>query len=108
MRLVFMGSPTFAVPTLDALVEAGHDIAAVYCQPPRPAQRGKKLQPTAVQQRAEDSFLLFHVREDVLTDGLIDVNKLKPVARLGGSDYAHVRDVFSMARPTVRTPESRR
>ena len=53
MRLVFMGSPAFAVPTLDALVEAGHDIAAVYCQPPRPAQRGKKLQPTAVQQRAE-------------------------------------------------------
>jgi flavin reductase (DIM6/NTAB) family NADH-FMN oxidoreductase RutF len=51
--------------------------------------------------------LLFHVREDVLTDGLIDVNKLKPVARLGGSDYAHVRDVFSMARPTMRTPEVR-
>lgn len=53
MRLIFMGSPAFAVPTLDALVAAGHDIAAVYCQPPRPAQRGKKLQPTAVHQRAE-------------------------------------------------------
>lgn len=53
MRLVFMGSPAFAVPTLDALVAAGHEIAAVYCQPPRPAQRGKKLQPTAVQLRAE-------------------------------------------------------
>ncbi|WP_300974248.1 methionyl-tRNA formyltransferase [Sphingomonas sp. LHG3406-1] len=53
MRLIFMGSPAFAVPTLDALVEAGHEIAAVYCQPPRPAQRGKKLQPTAVQLRAE-------------------------------------------------------
>jgi methionyl-tRNA formyltransferase len=53
MRLIFMGSPAFAVPTLDAVVEAGHEIAAVYCQPPRPAQRGKRLQPTAVQQRAE-------------------------------------------------------
>ena len=53
MRLIFMGSPAFAVPTLDALVEAGHEIAAVYCQPPRPAQRGKKPQPTAVQLRAE-------------------------------------------------------
>ncbi|GAA4042914.1 methionyl-tRNA formyltransferase [Sphingomonas rosea] len=53
MRLIFMGSPAFAVPTLDALVAAGHEIAAVYCQPPRPAQRGKKLQPTAVQVRAE-------------------------------------------------------
>lgn len=54
MRLIFMGSPAFAVPTLEALVEAGHEIAAVYSQPPRPAQRGKKLQPTAVQQRAEE------------------------------------------------------
>ena len=53
MRVIFMGSPAFAVPTLDALVEAGHDVVAVYCQPARPAQRGKKLQPTAVQQRAE-------------------------------------------------------
>ena len=53
MRVIFMGSPGFAVPTLDALVAAGHEVAAVYCQPPRPAQRGKKLQPTAVQGRAE-------------------------------------------------------
>ena len=53
MRVIFMGSPAFAVPTLDALVAAGHKVVAAYCQPPRPAQRGKKLQPTAVQQRAE-------------------------------------------------------
>ncbi|RST30979.1 methionyl-tRNA formyltransferase [Sphingomonas ginkgonis] len=53
MRIIFMGSPDFAVPTLDALVGAGHEIAAVYCQPPRPAQRGKKLQPTPVHARAE-------------------------------------------------------
>ncbi len=52
--------------------------------------------------------LLFHVREDVLINGRIDVSKLKPVARLGGSDYAHVRDVFSMARPVFGTPEPRR
>jgi methionyl-tRNA formyltransferase len=54
MRVVFMGSPAFAVPTLDALVDAGHEVAAVYCQPPRPAKRGKKLQPTPVQARAEE------------------------------------------------------
>jgi methionyl-tRNA formyltransferase len=53
MRVIFMGSPDFAVPTLEALVEAGHEVAAVYCQPPRPAGRGKALQPTPVQQRAE-------------------------------------------------------
>ena len=48
-----MGSPDFAVPTLDALVAAGHEVVAVYCQPPRAAGRGKALRPTAVQVRAE-------------------------------------------------------
>jgi methionyl-tRNA formyltransferase len=54
MRLAFMGTPEFAVPTLDALVAAGHDVAAVYTQPPRPANRGKKLTPSAVHQRADE------------------------------------------------------
>jgi len=53
MRIVFMGSPDFAVPSLDALVEAGHDTVAVYCQPPRPAGRGKAERKTAVHERAE-------------------------------------------------------
>ena len=53
MRLIFMGTPDFAVPVLDALVAAGHEIACVYCQPPRPAGRGKKDRPTPVQRRAE-------------------------------------------------------
>jgi methionyl-tRNA formyltransferase len=52
MRVIFMGSPDFAVPTLDALVAAGHDVVAAYTQPPRPAGRGKQLQPTAVEERA--------------------------------------------------------
>jgi methionyl-tRNA formyltransferase len=53
MRVIFMGSPEFAVPTLDGLVAAGHEIAAVYCQPPRPAGRGKAERKTAVHARAE-------------------------------------------------------
>jgi methionyl-tRNA formyltransferase len=53
MRLVFMGTPDFAVPALDALAAAGHEIAAVYSQPPRPAGRGKALNPSPVQARAE-------------------------------------------------------
>ncbi len=48
-----MGTPDFAVPALNALVEAGHDIVAVYSQPPRPAGRGKKPRSSAVQTRAE-------------------------------------------------------
>ncbi|MBF9057806.1 methionyl-tRNA formyltransferase [Rhodobacterales bacterium HKCCSP123] len=53
MRVVFMGTPEFSVPVLDALIAAGHEIAAVYTQPPRPAGRGKKERPSPVQARAE-------------------------------------------------------
>lgn len=52
MRLAFMGTPDFAVPALDALVDAGHEVVAAYCQPPRPGNRGR-LQPSPVQLRAE-------------------------------------------------------
>jgi len=52
MRIIFMGSPEFAVPTLDALVDAGHEVVAVYTQPPRPAGRGKGERPTPVDERA--------------------------------------------------------
>ena len=53
MRIIYMGTPDFAVPALDALVAAGHEIAAVYSQPPRPAGRGKGLRASPVHQRAE-------------------------------------------------------
>lgn len=53
MRVIFMGTPDFSVPVLDALVAAGHDIACVYCQPPRPAGRGKKDRATPVHARAQ-------------------------------------------------------
>ncbi|WP_145202249.1 methionyl-tRNA formyltransferase [Sphingobium sp. B2] len=53
MRIIYMGTPDFAVPALDALAKAGHDIVAVYSQPPRPAGRGKNLTPAPVHQRAE-------------------------------------------------------
>ena len=48
-----MGTPDFAVPTLDALVRSGHQVAAVYTQPPRPAGRGHAVTPSPVQRRAE-------------------------------------------------------
>jgi methionyl-tRNA formyltransferase len=49
-----MGSPGFAVPSLNALVEAGHEVVAAYAQPPRPAGRGKSDRKTAVNERAEE------------------------------------------------------
>ncbi|THD72026.1 methionyl-tRNA formyltransferase [Thalassobius vesicularis] len=67
MRIVFMGTPEFSVPVLDALVAAGHEIAAVYCQPPRPAGRGKKDRPTPVHARAEELGL--EVRHPVSLKG---------------------------------------
>jgi len=53
LRLAFMGTPDFALPALDALIGAGHEIAAVYSQPPRPAGRGHKPQASPVQRAAE-------------------------------------------------------
>jgi len=52
MKLVFMGTPDFAVTVLDALVIAGHEIVTVYSQPPRPAGRGYAEQPSPVHQHA--------------------------------------------------------
>jgi methionyl-tRNA formyltransferase len=53
LDLIFMGTPQFAATILDGLIDAGHRIAAVYTQPPRPAGRGHRLQPSPVQRRAE-------------------------------------------------------
>ena len=53
MRIIFMGTPDFAVPALTALHDAGHEIACVYTQPPRPAGRGKQLRPSPVALEAE-------------------------------------------------------
>jgi len=53
MRLIYMGTPDFAVPALQALAAAGHRILAVYTQPPRPAGRGQRPRPSAVGRAAE-------------------------------------------------------
>jgi methionyl-tRNA formyltransferase len=53
MRLIFMGTPDFAATALEALIMAGHEVAAVYTQPPRPAQRGQQLRKSPVHLLAE-------------------------------------------------------
>ena len=52
LRLAFMGTPDFAVPSLTALLDAGHEVACVYSQPPRPSGRGHKVQPSPVHRTA--------------------------------------------------------
>ncbi len=68
MRLAFMGSPDFAVPTLQALHRAGHEIAAVYCQPPRPAGRGQGLRLCPVQLAAQALGLAVRTPTRLRTD----------------------------------------
>ena len=53
MKIVFMGTPDFSVPILEGIIAAGHEVCAVYCQPPRPAGRGKKDRSSPVQVAAE-------------------------------------------------------
>ena len=53
MRLAFLGTPDFALPALEALLDAGHEIVRAYAQPPRPAGRGHRLRPSPVQAFAE-------------------------------------------------------
>ncbi|HEX2446753.1 MAG TPA: methionyl-tRNA formyltransferase [Methyloceanibacter sp.] len=57
LRIIFMGTPDFAVPTLRAILEAGHELLAVYTQPPRAAGRGMPLRKSPVQQAAEQAGL---------------------------------------------------
>src|SRR5438552_1416234 len=52
LRLIFMGTPDFAVPTLAAIAGAGHDIVAVYTRAPKPAGRGMALTPSPVEREA--------------------------------------------------------
>ena len=63
-----MGTPEFSVPVLDALVNAGHEIAAVYCQPPRPAGRGKKDRESPVHARAKALGLLVRHPQSLRND----------------------------------------
>lgn len=68
MRVVFMGTPAFAVPTLAKLVEAGHDVPLVVTQPDRPVGRGRKLTAPPVKQKALDLGLEVYQPEKIKTD----------------------------------------
>ena len=70
LRLAIMGTPDFAVPTLAELIAQGHDIAAVYSQPPRPKGRGMALEPSPVHQFAQKAGL--PVRHPVSLKGAIE------------------------------------
>ena len=79
MRLVFMGTPDFSVPSLRALVSGGHEVAGVFTQPDRPAGRGKKLKPSPVKVAAEELGLSVFQPEKIKTpEGIHQLRALAP------------------------------
>ena len=75
MRLAFMGTPDFAVPSLAELIASGHEIVAVYSQPPRPKGRGQKLTPSPVHAFAEAMGLPVFTPESMKAAEAIDTFK---------------------------------
>ena len=73
LRLIFMGTPDFAVPTLLELVAHGHEIAAVYTRAAKPAGRGMKLQPTPVEQEARRLGIVVETPTTLKTPEALDV-----------------------------------
>ncbi|MFA5308157.1 MAG: methionyl-tRNA formyltransferase [Dehalococcoidales bacterium] len=79
MRIVFMGSPRFAVPSLEQLLDSGREVAAVYTQPDRPAGRGRGMTASAVKEEAAGRGLKIMQPESVRTpEALAELAALKP------------------------------
>ncbi len=72
LRVVFMGTPEFSIPTLTAILDGGHEVAAVYTQPPRPAGRGGKVRKTPVHEFAEKAGLIVHTPKSLKKTGAIE------------------------------------
>lgn len=78
MRIVFMGTPEFAVPSLKALVEAGHEVIGVFTQPDRPKGRGNRLTPSPVKQYALSQGIPVFQPEKIRRDGVDTLRSLRP------------------------------
>jgi methionyl-tRNA formyltransferase len=78
LKIIFMGTPTFAVPTLQALFDSLHQVIAVYTQPPRPAGRGYALQKSPVQQLAESHNVPVYTPINFKSDACLNDFKALP------------------------------
>jgi methionyl-tRNA formyltransferase len=84
LRLVFMGTPDFAVPTLSAIASSGHDIVAVYTRAPKPAGRGMELRPSPIEREARRLDL------PVVTPNTLRSEDIQAAFRAHGADAAVV------------------
>ena len=78
MRIVFMGTPEFAVPSLEKLIREGHEVAAVFTQPDRPKGRGNKMTPPPVKECAMRHGIPVYQPEKIRRDGIEDLKRLAP------------------------------
>ena len=78
MRIVFLGTPEFAVNCLDALVNSKHEVVAVVCQPDKPTERGNKIVFSEVKKYAIDHDIPLFQFPKISRDGLIDLRALEP------------------------------
>ena len=78
MRIAFMGTPDFAVPSLEALAESGHEVVGVFTQPDRPKGRGNRLTPPPVKVRAESLGIPVYQPEKIRRDGVETLRALSP------------------------------
>lgn len=78
MKIVFMGTPDFAVPSLKALVEGGYEVAAVFTQPDRPKGRGKKLAMSPVKEYALAHGIAVYQPKKIRRDSVADLKALAP------------------------------
>ena len=78
MRIVFMGTPDFAVPSLKALIREGYEVAGVFTQPDRPKGRGNRLTPSPVKVAATEAGIPVFQPERIRKTGLEDLRGLKP------------------------------
>ena len=78
MRIVFMGTPEFAVPSLKALIREGYEVAGVFTQPDRPKGRGNRLTPSPVKVVALEAGIPVFQPERIRRDGVEDLRSLKP------------------------------
>ena len=75
MRIVFMGTPDFAVPTLEALIKGGHEVLAAVTQPDKPKGRGKAVLMTPVKEKALESSIPVYQPENVREEAFIALLK---------------------------------
>lgn len=78
MRVVFMGTPEYGVPSLKSLIDAGYDVVGVFTQPDKPSGRGKKLTPSPVKMVAQAHGIPVFQPQKIRVDGVEDLKNLAP------------------------------